>query len=83
MKNREHREAFRSDIERTINLVATVPGVSSAYSRMPGVRRVFVERLGVHVYFTFEFRVHDVRDQIIGAGAAIRGGEPDHLTQRA
>ena len=52
VKNREHVDAFATDIERTVNLIATLPGVSSGYSRMPGVRRVFVERIGVHVYFT-------------------------------
>jgi len=54
MNNREHIDAFTSDIERTVNLIAILPGVSSAYSRVSGVRRVFVERIGVHLYFTFD-----------------------------
>jgi hypothetical protein len=47
--NREHVDAFTADIDRTINLIATPPGVSSSYSPVPGMRRVFVERIGVHV----------------------------------
>lgn len=52
--NRDHVELFTLDLERTIDLVARLPGASTAYSRVPGVRRVFVERLGVHVYFTYD-----------------------------
>jgi plasmid stabilization system protein ParE len=51
--NRAQADAFTSDLERTIGLIATLPGVSSSYPRVPGMRRVFVERIGVHVYFTF------------------------------
>lgn len=54
VQNREHADLFTSNIERTIDLIAVLPGASSAYSRVPGVRRVFVERIGVHVYFTFD-----------------------------
>lgn len=54
IKNREQVEAFASDFARTMNLIATLPGVSSSYTRVPGMRRVFVERIGVHVYFTFD-----------------------------
>lgn len=54
IKNREQVEAFASDLDRTLGLIATLPGVSSTYGRVPGIRRVFVERIGVHVYFTFD-----------------------------
>lgn len=52
--NREQAGAFTSDLDRTINLIATLPGVSANYQQVPGMRRVFVERIGVHVYFTFD-----------------------------
>ena len=52
--NREQVDAFTSDLGRTIDLIATLPGVSSRYQKVPGMRRVFVERIGVHVYFTFD-----------------------------
>jgi len=39
---------------REAAVIATLPGMSSSYDRVPGMRRVFVERLGVHVYFTFD-----------------------------
>ena len=52
VRNRDHAELFTSDLERTVDLIARLPGASASYPRVPGVRRVFVERLGVHVYFT-------------------------------
>jgi hypothetical protein len=52
--NRDHVDLFTTDLEKTIDLIAVLPGASSAYARVPGVRRVFVERIGVHVYFTFD-----------------------------
>ena len=30
------------------------PGVGSSYPRVPGMRRIFLERVAVHVYFTFD-----------------------------
>ena len=54
VNNRQHVEAFVSDLDRTLNLIATLPGVSSSYAQVPAMRRVFVERIGVHVYFTFD-----------------------------
>jgi len=54
VSNREQVDAFMADLDRTINLIAMLPGVSSTYVRVPGMRRVFVERLGIHVYFTFD-----------------------------
>ena len=54
IENREQVEAFASDLDRTLGVIATLPGVSSSYERVPGMRRVFVERIGVHVYFTFD-----------------------------
>jgi len=52
--NRAQVDAFTTDLERTLELISTLPGVSSGYLRVPGMRRIFVERIGVHVYFTFD-----------------------------
>jgi plasmid stabilization system protein ParE len=51
---RQQAGAFASDLDRTISLIAALPGVSSDYAHVPGMRRVFVERIGVHVYFRFD-----------------------------
>lgn len=59
--NREQADAFTSDLERTIDLVATLPGVGSVYRRVPGMRRLFLERVGVHVYFTFDDEAVTIR----------------------
>ena len=52
--NREHVEIFASDLDRALNMIATLPGVGSSYPRAPGTRRLFLERIGVHVYYTFD-----------------------------
>jgi plasmid stabilization system protein ParE len=61
LTNREQADVFTSDLERTIDLIATLPGVGSSYPRVPRMRRVFVERIGVHVYFTFDDEIVVVR----------------------
>jgi hypothetical protein len=52
--NREHLDAFTSDLDRALDLIAALPGVASSYARVPGMRRIFLERIGVHIYFTFD-----------------------------
>jgi len=52
--NRENVEAFASDLDRALESIATLPGVGSSYPRIPGMRRIFLERVAVHVYFTFD-----------------------------
>jgi hypothetical protein len=46
--NREHVEIFASDLNRAIDLIAKLPGVSSRYAQAPGMHRVFhgARRLG-------------------------------------
>jgi plasmid stabilization system protein ParE len=52
--NRESVDAFASDLDRALDLIATLPGVGSRYPRIPGMRRILLERVAVHVYFTFD-----------------------------
>jgi plasmid stabilization system protein ParE len=52
--NREQADDFTLDLERALDLIAVLPGVGSNYGKVPGMRRLFLERLGVHVYFTFD-----------------------------
>jgi plasmid stabilization system protein ParE len=48
------RECLCADLDRAIDIIATLPGVGSSYLRIPGMRRIFLERVGAHVYFTFD-----------------------------
>jgi plasmid stabilization system protein ParE len=52
--NREHGDIFTSDLDRAIEMIAKLPGVGSSYAPVPGMRRIFLERVGVHLYFTFD-----------------------------
>ena len=50
--NRDRAEAFASELDRAVSLIATLPGIGSSYPRVPGARRLFLERIGVHIYFS-------------------------------
>jgi plasmid stabilization system protein ParE len=54
VNNGEYVDIFTSDLESAIEMIAKLPGVGSMYAPVPGMRRVFLERVGVHLYFTFD-----------------------------
>jgi plasmid stabilization system protein ParE len=59
---REHRPAARGaiaeDLARGIELLALQPsiGIPAAATRLRGVRRILLDRVGYHVYFRFDGR---------------------------
>ena len=56
--NREHVEVFAEELEHALKIVAILPGVGTPYTRSPvaGVRRVYLRRVGAHLYYTFDDR---------------------------
>ena len=54
-ENRDEPDILVEDIEEAIFVIARLPGVGSAYtsSNVPGVRRIYLRRLGAHLYYTF------------------------------
>lgn len=68
-------EIFDEDLEEAIKTLSIVPGIGSPYraAPIPGVRRLYVERLVSHLYYTY-----DDREIIIRAlWHARRGSGPD------
>jgi hypothetical protein len=56
--NREHVEVFAEELEQGLKIVAILPGVGTPYARSPvaGVRRVYLRRVGAHLYYPFDDR---------------------------
>jgi hypothetical protein len=47
---------FVEELEQALKVVAVLPGAGTQYARspIPGVRRVFLRRVALHLYYTFD-----------------------------
>jgi hypothetical protein len=47
---------FTEEVEQALQIIATLPGAGTLYpqSPVPGVRRVYLGRVAVHLYYTFD-----------------------------
>ena len=81
LANREYPDVFADELERALDVISQVPGVGSPYASSPvfGVRRVYLRRTSLHVYYTF-----DATEILVRAvwGARLEHG-PDFTSDRA
>lgn len=56
LENRDHTEVFAEEFEQALKIVAMLPGAGTVYtgSPVPGVRRVYLRRVALHLYYTFD-----------------------------
>lgn len=56
LANRDHTDVFAEELARAIDLVRLLPGAGSPYERAGtvGLRRVYLERIGAHLYYTVD-----------------------------
>ena len=56
LANRDHPEVFNEELEQALQIIAALPGAGTLYAQspVPGVRRVYLRRVGVHLYYTFD-----------------------------
>jgi len=56
LENRDHSEVFAEELEQAVKIIALLPGAGTRYtaSPMPGVRRVYLRRVALHLYYTFD-----------------------------
>jgi plasmid stabilization system protein ParE len=56
LANRDHADFFTEELERALKIIGALPGVGTLYAQSPvlGVRRVYVRKLAVHLYYTFD-----------------------------
>ena len=74
-ENSERPEILHHDLDEAIKMVSLLPGIGSLYpaAPIPGVRRLYLERLTSHLYYTY-----DEREVVIRAlWHARRGSGPD------
>ena len=48
-ENREYKEVFAEELAAAIRLISLLPGAGSPYDGIPGLKRVYLERLAAHV----------------------------------
>jgi hypothetical protein len=63
LANRDHPEIFSDELEQAVKIVAMLPGAGGVYSRspVPGVRRVYLRRIALHLYHTFDDKAVVIR----------------------
>ena len=63
LENRDHPEAFTEELEQALKIVALIPAAGTVYSAssVSGVRRVYLRRVDLHLYYTFDERTVVVR----------------------
>lgn len=56
LANRDHPEVFAEELQQAIKVVAMLPGAGTPYAGSPisGVRRVYLRRVALHLYYTFD-----------------------------
>jgi plasmid stabilization system protein ParE len=56
LENRDHTEIFSEELEQALKVIAILPGAGTLYQRSPvrGVRRVYLRRTALHLYYTFD-----------------------------
>ena len=56
LENRDRRELFAAELEQAIEILAHLPGAGTPYSDsgIPDLRRVYLRKLGCHLYYTFD-----------------------------
>ena len=63
LENRDHMEVFVEELEQGLRIVSMLPGAGTVYagSPVPGVRRVYLRRVALHLYYTFDDDVVIIR----------------------
>jgi plasmid stabilization system protein ParE len=56
LENRDHTEVFAEELEQALKVISILPGAGTLYQRSPvrGVRRVYLRRTALHLYYTFD-----------------------------
>jgi plasmid stabilization system protein ParE len=62
-ENSARPEILHDDLEKAVEMLSVLPGIGSPYpsAPIPGVRRLFIERLTSHLYYTYTEREVVVR----------------------
>jgi hypothetical protein len=55
LQNRDRVDVFAEELEQALKIIALLPGSGSIYTRspIPDVRRIYLRRVALHLYYTF------------------------------
>ena len=58
LENRDHIEVFAEELERALEIATVLPGAGTLFASSPiaGVRRLYLRKVAVHLYYTFDDR---------------------------
>lgn len=56
LEHRDHRQLFEDELGDALKLLELLPGIGTPYelSPVPGVRRLYLEKVACHLYDTFD-----------------------------
>jgi plasmid stabilization system protein ParE len=56
LENRDHRDIFAAELNTAIETLRLLPGAGSLYTQTPvrGLRRMYLQKLACHIYYTFD-----------------------------
>jgi plasmid stabilization system protein ParE len=56
LENRDHQNLFATELEKAIEILALLPGAGTPYTQtsVPDLRRLYIRKLGCHLYYTFD-----------------------------
>jgi len=63
IENRIHQDVFVAEFEEALRILASLPGAGTPYLQggIVGVRRLYVQKVACHLYYTFDEREVVVR----------------------
>lgn len=55
LENRDYQALFATELEAALRILALLPGAGTAYrqTNVAGLRRLYLEKLASHLYYTF------------------------------
>jgi plasmid stabilization system protein ParE len=56
LENRDQHNLFASELEKALEIAALLPGAGTPYTQAttPDLRRLYIRKLGCHLYYTFD-----------------------------
>lgn len=56
LENRDQRQVFGDELGSAVTLLALLPGVGTPYELSPvaGVRRLYLDKIACHLYYTYD-----------------------------
>jgi hypothetical protein len=56
LENRTYTEIFATELEYALKVLSVLPGAGTSYTQagMVGLRRLYLQKIACHIYYTFD-----------------------------